>query len=1532
MSKLEENKNIFNKRVKDPNIGKEDIIFQIIGWDSYHDDDESSEGDPYETYHISLYGKTKDGQTLYVQVDNFNPYFFIKIPQEWNNDECRIFIKWLQKNVAGKYQNGKARVKGTDSSVMNSRTLLKWELIEKNDFWGFTNYKLFKFLKLTFLNHNGFKKYKWTLHRKLNLPKRLSQKKIRLKLYESNIDPMLRFMHEREIDSCGWVRVKAGDYKFLKGRLATSTCEYDIVTNWDNIYRDDNTNITKWIVASFDIECTSGDGSFPQAIRDSDKIIQIGTTFNYYGEDECFYKHIVTLGSCDPIEGVDVESYDTEQDVLIAWRNMIQKTNPDILTGYNIFGFDYRYLRDRAAKFNLSYDFAKLGRIKNDKSEFIEKDLSSAALGENKLYYYDMQGRIQVDLLKVIQRDHNLTSYKLDSVASNFIRGKIKKILFHSDDKNIPKNHTKILTGNTYGLDVGRYIKIFYNDGLSDTSYNDGQKFVITDMTKDSLTIKGILKDESIELDKYTIFWCQAKDDVEAKDIFRLQEGTSADRAIIAKYCIQDCMLCNKLMTKLQILTNNIGMANVCNVPLSYIFLRGQGIKIFSLVAKKCRIKNHLIPDAKKPKQKPDEKSNSDILTKDLTPEQKADQQSKLIAEARKKAQNFGNDDEDDEDDEDDDAGYEGAVVLDPEKGVHEIPIPVLDYASLYPRSMIHRNISHETLVLHDKTDETHFVRYSNVPGVKYDVVEFEDIKMDEKKKEIISRKPVKCIFAQPQNGKIGIVPEILMDLLGARSSTRVKQKSENDPFKWEVLEGLQLAYKITANSLYGQTGARTSSIYLRNIAASTTATGRYMLYSAKNFVENVFGSICKPVQDNDYDLFCKQLMELFTHNKMNGYQMFPGVKPTDDRFVDKKGRYDNKQSFIDYLWKELSKILIDRTVNPYCVYGDSVTGDTPLLIKSPNNIVSIIPIEQLNDKWEHYNGFKLDGEIRTNKQQNSKSFDDYKVWSDSGWTRIKRVIRHKCKKKIYRVVTNKGVVDVTEDHSLLSENGKILKPGECKIGTSLLHNCVDINNEVINWDINVKHDGTKHRDAEIYWSRKLQNKPVSIDNNGNISYETSERSNTIQNIILIGYTDDYVYDIETYSGRFGAGIGEIIVKNTDSVFINFDIRDKNTDNVLKCKDTLYRAIQLGVYCGYIINMILPYPHDLEYEKTFWPFVILSKKRYVGNLYVMDVEIYYQKSMGIVLKRRDNAPIVKIIVGGIVKKILDERDPKGAVDFASNELRNMLEGKYPISKYIITKTLKSTYVDRTRMAHVALADRMAERDPGNAPQSNDRIPIVYKVTHEKTKLQGDMVEHPDYIIEHGLEIDYLVYITNQIMKPAIQFLEHIIEDPEEIFKYWITREINRRKGIRPVEYYINMYNNSSGLDEYEQDDNDDENNLGSLLETYNMHDKNVKKIEQDKIKRNNRKKKKEITHVAKKVVSGNDELFTTYMFDIEDNQDVDSSELKKTRKKLISKKKEKEKESRQKKIEDIAKDGHSFNFGFGSSDDTSSNKTTTKWW
>jgi hypothetical protein len=85
----------------------------------------------------------------------------------------------------------------------------------------------------------------------------------------------------------------------------------------------------------------------------------------------------------------------------------------------------------------------------------------------------------------------------------------------------------------------------------------------------DSLnTFEDISKEERKKLE-----WSFCKDDVTVKQIMDSHHGTSAQKAEIAKYCIQDCDLVMTLLAKLDVLSNSVGMADVCRVPLEYIFL-----------------------------------------------------------------------------------------------------------------------------------------------------------------------------------------------------------------------------------------------------------------------------------------------------------------------------------------------------------------------------------------------------------------------------------------------------------------------------------------------------------------------------------------------------------------------------------------------------------------------------------------------------------------------------------------------------------------------------------------------------------------------------------------------------------------------------------------------------------------------------------------------------------------------------------------------------------------------------------------------
>ena len=491
----------------------------------------------------------------------------------------------------------------------------------------------------------------------------------------------------------------------------------------------------------------------------------------------------------------------------------------------------------------------------------------------------------------------------------------------------------------------------------------------------------------------------------------------------------------------------------------------------------------------------------------------------------------------------DHDDGYEGAIVLDPKCDLYlDNPVACVDYASLYPSSMISENLSHDSKVwtieydlngeiigeTGEKKDDV-FI-YDNLPDYNYVNITYDTYRYVRKTptstaEKVKSGKKM-CRFAQFKEGK-AIMPSILEELLQARKKTRKLIPLQTDEFMKNVLDKRQLGYKVTANSLYGQCGARTSTFYEQDIAAATTSTGRLLLIYAKKIIEEVYGNtVCK-----------------------------------------------------------------------------------------------------------------------------------------------------------------------TTNH------GEVLSKAE------------------------------------------------------------------------------YIYG------------------DTDSVFFTFNLQTL-AGVPIRGKDALEITIELAQEAGHLASSFLKMPHDLEYEKTFMPFCLLSKKRYVGMLYETDPNKCKRKEMGIVLKRRDNAPIVKDIYGGIIDILMKKQNIQEAIDFLKNCLSNIVDEKYGMDKLIITKSLRSGYKNPKSIAHKVLADRIATRDAGNKPSSGDRIPFVYIHNANKKALQGDRIETPTYIKEHSLKIDYSFYITNQIMKPVQQLFSLVLE------KIWIMQ--NKRVKIKSFKKEVDLLKKNTADDKFEE--------------------------------------------------------------------------------------------------------------------------------
>jgi DNA polymerase elongation subunit (family B) len=226
--------------------------------------------------------------------------------------------------------------------------------------------------------------------------------------------------------------------------------------------------------------------------------------------------------------------------------------------------------------------------------------------------------------------------------------------------------------------------------------------------------------------------------------------------------------------------------------------------------------------------------------------------------------------------------------VFPPVKGVHYEPIPVLDYASLYPRSMILVNISQECHVIEPK--------YDNLPGFDYQSVTYNNN----------DGTTTTCRFAKKLDGTKGILPLILIELLDKRSATKKlmeKAAAAGDYFSSAIYDGLQLAYKVTANSLYGQVGAPTSPIYMKELAASTTATGRKMLELSRDFIEGAFGKLINyAIHDKDkFDEYAKEVFDKDVYHKRP-------IVPK--KFIEPKAGRNTKEEFIQYFYNKVNELI----------------------------------------------------------------------------------------------------------------------------------------------------------------------------------------------------------------------------------------------------------------------------------------------------------------------------------------------------------------------------------------------------------------------------------------------------------------------------------------------------------------------------------------------------------------------------------------------------------------------------------------------
>ncbi|KIK68938.1 hypothetical protein GYMLUDRAFT_34959 [Collybiopsis luxurians FD-317 M1] len=214
---------------------------------------------------------------------------------------------------------------------------------------------------------------------------------------------------EEDLHGMRWISIPPKTFNVVKDIDKRSTCQYELCIDYESFHpsvREEPLDIERKAplrIMSFDIETdvfidASGIGQFPKP--DKQAIVQIANMLKRRGEAETFYRNVFTLKSCNPIKGADVESYDSEVDLIKRWIQFIREADPDVVIGYNTCGFDIPYIVERARCLKIP---CEIGRIKG-----FEMPRATFRNSGNSAYpaVVAIPGRLQIDLLDYIYFEH----------------------------------------------------------------------------------------------------------------------------------------------------------------------------------------------------------------------------------------------------------------------------------------------------------------------------------------------------------------------------------------------------------------------------------------------------------------------------------------------------------------------------------------------------------------------------------------------------------------------------------------------------------------------------------------------------------------------------------------------------------------------------------------------------------------------------------------------------------------------------------------------------------------------------------------------------------------------------------------------------------------------------------------------------------------------------------------------------------------------------------------------------------------------
>lgn len=533
--------------------------------------------------------------------------------------------------------------------------------------------------------------------------------------------------------------------------------------------------------------------------------------------------------------------------------------------------------------------------------------------------------------------------------------------------------------------------------------------------------------------------------------------------------------------------------------------------------------------------------------------------------------------------------------------------------------------------------------------------------------------------------------------------------------------------------------------------------------------------------------------------------------------------------------------------------YGDSVARWTPVFIRH-NGVIDCVQVEDIANAFTQ----SID-----HPEKEECYFDDLEVWSDDGWTKVHKIIRHAIsQKRMFRVRTDSGIVDVTEDHSLLTPESQRISPNNLSVGDEILHHELPegYHDESIRYHTFPDHSAT----AEITQLRAAKEvyflqthgylTDCEVDEEGNYIIEytkrsitSSKRPNKIVSITEIPYAG-YVYDFTTDNHHFAAGVGNIVVHNTDSLYLTAP------DSVYEDVDRLYedekitkleywtemveRSMRLSKTFGKEINGLLEAFTgnsylQMEGEEVKFPALFCGKKKYAAVAHYGEVDFFPSKHndfmkdyfiRGIDFIKRGQSKLAITIGERILRQALHPDNELEVLDIVENVFRDAIVNKeqwsldyfveskcYKISKATVTGPMR--FAERMTEKH---AEQMQENERRvktgeslleyiyNPPKPGTRfnyiiakVNNIYDIRGRVLNIKvGDRMEYvhvakrPDL----GVEVDIPYYIAHRIMSLCARFVNyHDDFQPPEGFPEDKIDDYAKKRAEDYLKKIINKY-------------------------------------------------------------------------------------------------------------------------------------------